>query len=168
MSAVWLTLTPGRPTGAAAVGRLTEADGAPAGYLAAWTAPRPGGLRAWAAIVDAGGPAAVVSLVLAPPGRRLAFDDPAVQQARRRVLAGRPADACTTLLSDDTHFEGALTAWRGLGPEMVPDDPFGHVYPARILQLGPGLIGRAPAPCGPTIERYGSASPWPADRFGGH
>jgi hypothetical protein len=39
------------------------------------------------------------------------------------------------------------------------------VLPARILDVGAGLLGRTPWPAGPTIERYGSAQPWPADRF---
>jgi len=29
-----------------------------------------------------------------------------------------------------------------------------------------GVVGATPAPAGPTIERYGSAQPWPLDRFG--
>jgi len=28
-----------------------------------------------------------------------------------------------------------------------------------------GVMGAASAPAGPTIERYGSANPWPWDRF---
>jgi hypothetical protein len=28
-----------------------------------------------------------------------------------------------------------------------------------------GLLGVVPPPCGPTIERYGSAQPWPWDRY---
>jgi hypothetical protein len=27
------------------------------------------------------------------------------------------------------------------------------------------VLGRVPWPAGPVIERYGSAQPWPADRF---
>ncbi|MGI8800663.1 MAG: hypothetical protein ACR2KV_00590, partial [Solirubrobacteraceae bacterium] len=145
--------------------------GVPAGYLAAWApsaaAPRPGALRVWRGIVDPAGGAAVVSLVLAPPGRRVAFDDPAVQQARRAVLAGRPAAAVSTLLSGDSLFEGAISAWRGAPLAVVRDDPFARIFPARVLRLGPGLIGSPAPPGGPTIERYGSASPWPGDRFGG-
>jgi hypothetical protein len=29
-----------------------------------------------------------------------------------------------------------------------------------------GIVGRLPPPVGPTIERYGSANPWPWDRYG--
>ena len=40
-----------------------------------------------------------------------------------------------------------------------------RIFPARLLRVGAGAIGAAPPPCGPTIERYGSAQPWPWDRF---
>jgi hypothetical protein len=163
----WLALVDARPADALAAAAAHDEGGAFAGYLAAWSSPRPQALRAWAAIVDPEGEAALVSLVLPPAGVRLAFDDLAVQQARRQVLAGRPADACSTLLVDDSRFAGALTAWRGVPPAAVPDDPFARIFPARVLHVGSGVIGRSPAPCGPTIERYGSASPWPGDRFGG-
>jgi hypothetical protein len=161
----WLALVDAEPEGATAAARATGLDGRSAGFLAAWirrAKPVRGALRADPRIVDPAGPEALVSLVLAPPGMRLAFDDVAVQQARRDVLAHPPFDAVSTLLRDDSHFEGAITA----GPrERLADDPFARVFPARILRVGPGVLGRAPAPCGPTIERYGSAQPWPWDRF---
>ena len=163
MSFCWLALVVAPPVGADAAAPVTELDGEPAGYLAAWSRePDTPALRADPRIIDPAGRPAFISLVLAPPGVRLAFDDTAVQQARRRVLAGRPAAAVSTLLSDDSRFEGALTAWRA-GPG---DDPFARIFPARVLRLGAGLIGDRPPPCGPTIERYGSATPWPWDRFG--
>jgi hypothetical protein len=34
-----------------------------------------------------------------------------------------------------------------------------------VLAIEAGLFGRVPAPAGPVIERYGSAQPWPWDRF---
>jgi hypothetical protein len=106
-------------------------------------------------------------LVLVPPGVRVAFDDLAVQQARRDVLVHPRADAVSTLMRDASHFEGALTLARGEeGRARLRDDPFARVFPARMLRLGPGIIGAPPAPVGPTIERYGSANPWPWDRFG--
>lgn len=163
MSLAWLALVAVAPVDADAFAPATELDGAPAGYLAAWSRQaRPDALRVDPRIIDAAGPPAVVSLVLAPPGIRLAFDDTAVQQARRRVLADRPAAAVSTLLSDDSRFEGAITAWR----DAPADDPFARIFPARLLRLGAGLIADRPPPCGPTIERYGSAAPWPWDRFG--
>ena len=76
-----------------------------------------------------------------------------------------PADAVSTLLSDASHFEGAITVARGPRVARLSDDPFARVFPARILRVEGGLFGRDPAPCGPVIERYGSAQPWPWDRF---
>jgi len=142
-------------------------DGSEAGFLAAWLAharPLRHALRADARIFDAAGPACAVSLVLAPSGVRLPFDDPAVAQARRRVLAAAPAaDAVSTLLSDASHFEGSITVSRDR--ERLRDDPFARVFPAERLEVEAGLFGSVPPPAGPTIERYGSASPWPGDRF---
>jgi hypothetical protein len=47
----------------------------------------------------------------------------------------------------------------------VVDDPFARIFPARLLRVEAGLFGRVPPPGGPTIERYGSAQPWPWDRY---
>jgi hypothetical protein len=167
----WLALVDGAAAaGADAAAEARDAAGRPAGLLAAWrrrAKPVRHALRADERIVDAEGAAAAVSLVLAPPGAAVLFDDPAVQQARRAVLAdARPPDAVTTLLRDASHFAGALTARRG--GDAVPrlaDDPFARVFAGRLLRVGPGLLGRTPPPAGPTIERYGSARPWPWDRF---
>jgi hypothetical protein len=143
-------------------------DGTPAGWLLAWRRrgpPSTAARRVDDRIVDPAGDGAWVSLVLPPDGVRLPFDDLAVQQARRAVLAGEPMDAVTTLLSDASHFEGALTVARGARVGRLADDPFARVFPQRILRVSPGLLGTVPPPCGPTIERYGSANPWPWDRF---
>jgi hypothetical protein len=161
----WIAPVDDLPARATAAASLTDADGAPAGWLAAWmqqAKPVRQALRADPRIVDPAGPAAWISLVLAPPGFALPFDDLAVQQARRDVLARRPARAVSTLLRDSSHFEGALTA----ADEPVGDDPFARLFPAQSLRAGPGLIATATPPVGPTIERYGSANPWPWDRFG--
>jgi len=158
----WLALVDERPADALAAAGV---DGG--GWLAAWEKegekPVAHALRADGRIVDPAGAPATVSLVLTPPRVRLAFDDLAVQQARRRILAGPPLALVTTLLSDASHFEGSLTAWRDGGAR---DDPFARVFPARRLEIGPGLLGAVLPPAGPTIERYGSANPWPWDRFG--
>jgi hypothetical protein len=118
-----------------------------------------------ARLVDTGGPAAVVSLVLPPAGVRLPFDDLAVQQARRALLAGPPFDAFSTLLTDASHFEGSIAVARGEGVVRLAHDPFARIFPARVLEVEAGLFGRVAPPAGPTIERYGSAQPWPWDRF---
>jgi hypothetical protein len=54
---------------------------------------------------------------------------------------------------------------RGAGRALLRDDPFARVFHARILRVDAGVLGRVPPPCGPTIERYGSAQPWPWDRY---
>jgi len=115
--------------------------------------------------VDPAGAPAWISLVEPPPGVRLLFDDLAVQQARRAVLAAPPADGVSTLLRDTSHFAGAITVARGAAAERLAEDPFARIFPARLLRVEGGVLGRVPPPCGPTIERYGSARPWPWDRF---
>jgi hypothetical protein len=160
MTWCWLDLidTPS----ATATAQAAVAEG---GWLAVWARgarPTRGARRIDVRIVDPHGAPAWVSLVRPPDGVRLPFDDVAVQHARRRVLAEPPADAVSTLLSDASHFEGAITVMRGA---WLPDDPFARVFPARLLRVEGGLFGRVPPPCGPAIERYGSANPWPWDRF---
>jgi hypothetical protein len=39
------------------------------------------------------------------------------------------------------------------------------VFPAEVLRVGAGLLGRVAPPAGPVIERYGSERLWPWDRF---
>jgi hypothetical protein len=74
-------------------------------------------------------------------------------------------DGGATLLSDASHFEGAITVARGPRVARLFDDRFARVFPDRILRVEAGLFGCLPAPCGPTIERYGSAQAWPWDRY---
>ncbi len=166
----WVALAPERPADADAAAALAGADGSAAGWLAAWRGQRRPvrcARRMDARVVDAAGAAAVVSLVLPPPGVRLLFDDPAVQGARRAALAHMPPALRTTLLSDASHFEGALTAWRGPDARArAAADPFARIFEPLILDAGPGLLGAVPPPAGPVIERYGSATPWPAGRWG--
>jgi len=128
--------------------------------------PSRGARRLDPRIVDPAGEPALVSLVLPPDGVSLLFDDPAVQEARRRVLAGPSFDAVSTLLRDSSHFEGSVTVARGGDEQRLRwEDPFARVFPARLLRVEAGLFGKVAAPAGPTIERYGSAQPWPWDRF---
>jgi hypothetical protein len=161
----WVALVDAAPPGATAAAALTEPGGGPAGWLAAWVQrakPVRDALRADPRIVDPKGEPAWVSLVLVPKGFALPFDDLAVQQARREALARRPARALSTLLRDSSHFQGAITA----ADAPVADDPFARLFPARVLRAGSGLFAQPAPPVGPTIERYGSANPWPWDRFG--
>lgn len=122
-----------------------------------------GALRMFAAMVDPAGPSGWVSVVLAPAGAELAFDDQAVQHARRRVLAERWPGAVSTLLRDSSRFAGAIRfapTREGLG-----DDPFARIHPARVVEVPAGRFAVVAPPAGPVIERYGSAQPWPGDRF---
>jgi hypothetical protein len=168
VSWAWLALVDARPEDADAEASLRTLAGEPAGFLAAWrrrAKPVRWARRADARIVDPAGAPARISLVLPPVGVRLAFDDVAVQHARRELLGGQPFEAVTTLLTDDSHFEGSLLVARGEETARLADDPFARVFPPRLLHVGPGVLGRVPWPAGPVIERYGSAQPWPADRF---
>lgn len=150
------------PAGAVATAAVAELDGTPAGVLGAWPAdvrPRVPAVKVDARIIDPGGDRATLSLVLAPPRVRLLFDDTAVQQARRDVLAGRPPRAISSLLRGDSIFAGAVTV------DPPGDDPFGRIFPAQLLAVEAGLFGRVPAPPGPDIERHGSGAPWPYPTF---
>lgn len=169
MSRAWLARLAEAPTDADAVATLTTADGAAIGVLAAWRrddAPVPEARRVDARAIDPEGEGGWLSLIVLPRHRWPLFDDPAVQHARRRVLAEPPAALVSTLLADDSHFTGSLTLRRGADARgLLRDDPFGRVAPAELVQVGSGLLGDVPAPTGPTIERHGSEQPWPWDQF---
>ena len=168
MTPVWLALTDERPAGVGAAA-LVEENGRPAGFLVAWdqrAKPRRGVLRVDPRLVDPDGEAAWVSLVLVPTEIRLPFDDLAVQEARRRVLAQPPLDGVSALMRDATHFEGSIAVERGeRAEERLRDDPFGRILPPRLLRVGEGVLGATLPPVGPVMERYGSANPWPGDQF---
>ncbi|HEY5142753.1 MAG TPA: hypothetical protein VII98_04580 [Solirubrobacteraceae bacterium] len=166
----WLALVDAAPSGADAAAALRTPDGAPAGWLAAWiraSKPVRDARRADPRIVDQDGAPATISLVLPERDALTIFDDPAVQGARRAVLAdAEPADLVTTLLVDASHFAGSLTARRG--PDALSrlrDDPFLRVWAGRLLVVDAGLLGSVPAPPGPVIERHGSDVPWPGGGF---
>jgi hypothetical protein len=170
MSRCWLALVEGPANGADAAARAITTDGNPAGTLAAWrrrAKPVRDALRVDERLIDPDGSAAWISLVLPPPGVRLLFDDPAVQQARRLILVYPFPAAVSTLLRDDSHFEGAITVTHSAAQEhRLHDDPFARIFPSRLLAVEGGILGSVPPPTGPTIERYGSGNPWPWDRFG--
>jgi hypothetical protein len=168
MSWCWLDLAEEPHSNPMAAAAAFAPDGAPAGWFVAWRRrgrPAATARRIDERVIDAAGDAAWVSLVQPPAGVHLPFDDLAVQQARRAVLAGEPTDAVTTLLSGTSRFEGSLTVARGAQVMRLADDPFARIFPQRILRVDAGLLGSVPPPCGPTIERYGSANPWPWDCF---
>jgi hypothetical protein len=168
MTRCWLALLETPAADATAQTPVHDAVGSPVGWLAVWrrrAKPVGAARRVDDRIVDLDGEPAWISLVLPPEGVRLAFDDLAVQQARRRVLAEPAQDAVSTLMRDASHFEGAITIARGAGVARLADDPFARIFPARILRVGAGVVGATAPAAGPVIERYGSASPWPWARF---
>ena len=169
MSRCWLALVDGPAKGADAAARAIATDGHPAGTLAAWrrrAKPVREALRVDERLIDPDGSAAWISLVLPPSGVRLAFDDLAVQQARRLILVHPFPAAVSTLLRDDSHFEGAITVARSLTEKhRLGEDPFARIFPARLLAVEAGLLGSVAPPTGPPIERYGSGNPWPWDQF---
>lgn len=166
MSWSWFALCDEAPAECLAAARVLEPRGDPAGWLVAWPtsdeAPAQGALRIDARAIEPAGPEAQISLVLAPPGVRIPFDDPAVLGARRAVMSAHPPRLLSTLLIDPSTFGGALT----IPTDANVDDPFGRLFAARRLQVEGGLLAsELPAPVGPSIERYGSGNPWPWDRF---
>jgi len=166
----WLAIVDELPASADAAARLGDRGGNKHGWLAAWlraAKPVRSARRADPRIVDADGDAALISLVMPAADAFTIFDDTAVQQARRRVLADpEPADAITTLLVDGSHFGGSLTARRGPdAAARLRDDPFRLVAPALIATIEAGLLGVVSPPCGPVIERHGSEVPWPGGQF---
>lgn len=169
MSWAWLDLVEVKPSGATLTARVWDEDEAAAGWLSAWrrrARPTRNARRVFDAVLDPGGAAGWLSLVLPPAGVRLAFDDIAVQAARRAVLSGRQVDALSTLLTDSSHFEGAVTVARGPRAQaLLRDDPFARIFSARLLRVEAGILGKLAPPAGPVIERYGSSQPWPSGRF---
>lgn len=145
-----------------------DEDGRAAGVLCAWAGnreqPTPTASKLDARAVDASGDDGWVSLAIGRSGASLPFDDPAVAQATRRVLGMPPADVFSTLVEGDDRCRGALTGVHG-EPGRLGYDPFANLFPAVVLRVGPGLLGRMPAPAGPSIQRYGASNPWPWDRF---
>jgi hypothetical protein len=169
VSRCWLALIEGPAQGAQASAGASTLHGRDAGTLAAWrqkAKPVRHALRVDERLIDSEGAPARISLVLAPNGVRLPFDDLAVQQARRLVLSRQPLAAVSTLLRDDSHFEGAITVARSPHEmQWLRDDPFASIYPPILLAVEAGILGSVAAPTGPTIERYGSGNPWPWDTF---
>jgi len=167
MSPCWLAVCATRPPDALAAADFgVEArDG---GVLAAWSAddePVPGAVKIDPRCIDPEGEGAWVSLVLAPRGTWLLFDDIAVSHAIRSALAAPPVDVVSTLVTGDDRFVGALTAVHGDDRTRLRHDPFGALFPPRLLRISAGLLGRTPTPVGPMTQRYGAANPWPWDRF---
>jgi hypothetical protein len=166
MSWCWFAELPEQVDDALACVPAASAEGRPAGVLAVWPAgrkPVAGAVRMDSRLVDPAGEAAEISLVLLDRDRAPLFDDPAVSGALRAVLAGPAPDGISTFVRDSSHFAGAVTVRRE-GLELLRDDPFARLGPARRLRVAPGLFGRVPPVPGPVIQRY-SGKPWPASGF---
>ena len=127
--------------------------------------PTPAALRVDERVATPGGPATWASWCRFDGEGSLAFDDGAVTQALRRVLAGQWPVAVSTALVDWSRIAGALTL--GTTRAEVEADPFAHVFPRTILPVPAGRLGSIPAPTGPCITRYGSGNPLPWDRYDG-
>ena len=164
----WFAFRPEQPDDAFACAPAFRADGAQLGFLAAWrvgAGRKPvGALGIDARAVDPYGKPAWISLALAPERVRVLFDDPAVCQAMRVVLARSPVDVMTTLVRDPSTIGGAFTATHDPTPDALLDDPFGRMFPRALLRVDGGFVGTMPAPPGPGVQRYAGA-PWPWDRF---
>ena len=166
MTWCWLARTEHAPDGGLAAAGLHAPGGTPSGWLAVWPAgrqPTRDAVRMDARLVDPGGDAAWISLVLPDRDRAPIFDDIAVSGALRAVLAGSAPDGVSTLVRDATHFAGAVTV-RRRDAAFLRADPFARVAPAEILRVDAGLFGRVPPPAGPVTQRY-SGKPWPLAGF---
>lgn len=167
MTWCWLAVSDSPVAGAIATAAARTLDGQPAGVLQAWRAggqPVEHAVKIDARVVDPLGAPARASLVLLAAEGSMLYDDPAVSQAIRDVLAGPAPDAVTTFVRDGVHLAGALTARRDAYD--LADDPFARLGPQRVLEVDPGLLGRVPMACGPGMQRY-AGQPWPADGFAG-
>ncbi|MEO5576119.1 MAG: hypothetical protein ABIR67_02055 [Gaiellaceae bacterium] len=163
MSWHWFARTVERPDEAIAAAALSSG-----GYLAAFPSggPAPRGERKVdARAIDPDGAPALASLVLPPDGVTILFDDPAVGGALRAALAAPWPDVLSTLVVESSRFAGALTAVRDGNRGRLGSDPFARLFPAELVEVGPGLLGSTPAPTGPVIQRYGGGNPWPWDTF---
>lgn len=168
MSWVWLDLSPEPVARTMASARAFGPDGRPRGVLCAWRPDDPRRPATAAKIdcraVDPYGDGGWISLARAPGGLSLPFDDPAVARATRTILSMPPADVFSTLVEGDDRCVGALTAMHDASGRLQYD-PFGYIFPAVLLRVDEGILGRMPAPTGPGTQRYGADNPWPWDRF---
>lgn len=162
MNWCWLARTVTAPGSALAAASLSTG-----GYLAAFPfdCEPPGERKIDARAIDPVGKPALASLVLSPDGLTVPFDDPAVSEALRAALAAPWPDVLSTLVVGSSRFAGALTAVRDGDRSRLECDPFARIFPAAIVEVGRGLLGRTPMPTGPAIQRYGGGNPWPWDTF---
>lgn len=168
MTWLWFDLCADSPSGVVASAPVFDADGAPRGALCAWSSdqdrPTSTAAKIDSRAIDPAGEPGSVSLVLASDGLYLPFDDQAVAHATRMVLTMFPADVFSTLVDGDDRFRGSLTGIHA-DSGRLGYDPFGVLFPAVVLRVEAGILGRMPSPVGPVTQRYGPTNPWPWDRF---
>jgi hypothetical protein len=149
-----------------------DPDGRPAGLVVAWPRGRKPirtATRRDERVVDLGLPGRLGVAGAGPTQLAPLFDDPAVSQAMRRVLADPPFAAVSTLVRDAVHFAGAVTVAQGDDPGRLADDPFARLYPARILRVARACS----AACPRHPDRSSSATPasrgrWPGSTTAEH
>ena len=116
MSWLWFDICPDPATGTVASARVSDANGTPRGVLCAWASdqdrPTPAAVKVDSRAIDPSGEPGSVSLVLAPDGLYLPFDDPAVAHGQDHPGGVPPADVCSTLVDD--------LSSRPNGPPMQP------------------------------------------------
>ncbi|MDQ3576540.1 MAG: hypothetical protein M3443_02845 [Actinomycetota bacterium] len=163
----WIALLPEAAGDLKAPAAEAEQD---AGWLCAWQSsgrPHAAALRVDERLLAADGPACRISLVLLPEHARPIADDPTAIQARRAVLGDGRITAVSVLTHDPVHLAGAIAVARlGCPAELLAlsDNPFARLGPARLLEIGSGVLGWAALTAGPVVERYLGA-PWPYDRW---
>jgi hypothetical protein len=137
-------------------------------------------VRVWDEVVGAGAdqPAErwYVSIAVDLGTAAFDFDDPAVEGAIKRLLAGyvpllgRRFVATSTVMPDWRHCCGGLTAFAAESDvearTVALDDPWRSLFPGRVFRLERAIFRRVTPPAGPNTQRYGGANPWPGDRFG--
>ncbi len=168
MNSCWLARTSHAPGDAFATATLHDEHGTAAGVLCAWERHHEHpetAVKIDARAIDAHGAEAWASLALVDPREGLPFDDPAVLEAMRVVLALPAPDVFSTFVVHDNECAGALTAVYDLGSGRLGRDPFRFVFGGQQLHIGAGLLAPTPPATGPAVQRYGSSSPWPWDRF---
>jgi hypothetical protein len=137
-------------------------------------------VRVWDAVLAEGSdqPAErwYVSIAVDLGTSSLEFDDPAVEGAIKRLLAGylpllgRRFVATSTVMPDWQRCCGGLTAFSAESDAeartLALDDPWRILFPGRVFRLERAILRRMTPPAGPNTQRYGGANPWPGDRFG--
>jgi hypothetical protein len=168
MSWCWLAHLEAPADDASAQAAAYEVDGSPAGWLAAWRgrAKPLRSARRWT--LESSTPRE-------PPHGCRSCDRPRASGCPSTIpRSSTPAARCSPAgrrtacprCSATRRISRARSRWRAApGWPSWPTTRSRGSSPARILRVEAGLLSVVTAPVGPTIERYGSAQPWPWDRY---